>query len=65
MPGLHRAINILHKRPASERMMEMNNYSQTRMLELFRSKGMVDIICQPLFDEFAIGFVYFGRKPSA
>jgi SAM-dependent methyltransferase len=64
VPGFAAAMNLLRGRKIAEPMMEMNNYPQGRLLRLYRECGLADIICEPQFDDFAIGFVYFGRKAT-
>jgi cyclopropane fatty-acyl-phospholipid synthase-like methyltransferase len=62
VPGAQTILNVLRGRRPTFPMMEMNEYSVPDLLQIYRAAGMEQVVCEPLVDEYSIGFVFWGRK---
>jgi SAM-dependent methyltransferase len=61
VPGARLAFNVIQGRRLSEPIMQANAYPLAEVLDVYRDKGMRDVVLRPIFRS-PVGFVVYGRK---
>ena len=61
VPGAYYVLNLIQGKKITEPLMLMTSYPLYKVLDVYRQKGMDDILLQPVFDS-SYGFVVTGRR---